>query len=127
MGRETERAYLQRAHVKAWFDHMAAAPQRRADTRFAARVLALWDARRRRGAEPLFVPTIDGAIRAELPLLAFHCPGCQVQGEVDLRTLDRHPETPITGLIPSLSCQRCSPNPPFAQLDGLRPSHDAPR
>lgn len=46
---------------------------------------------------------------------------CQVQGEVDLRTFDRHPETPITdpvALVPALH-----PNPPFAHLDGLRPAN----
>jgi hypothetical protein len=44
------------------------------------------------------------------------CPACQNIGEVDIRTLDRHPLMPISGLIPSLSCRSCSPNPPFAKL-----------
>jgi hypothetical protein len=105
--------------VTAWVAGLKAAPLRRAASRFAARVLSLWDARRERGDTMLFVPTIGAAIRAERPFLTFHCPACRVHGRVDLRTVDRHLETPITSLIPSLSCQRCSPNPPFAKLDGL--------
>jgi hypothetical protein len=49
----------------------------------------------------------------------FYCPACQQVGEVDLRTLDRHPHATIEGLIPALSCRRCRPNPPFAKLIGL--------
>jgi hypothetical protein len=37
----------------------------------------------------------------------------------DLRMLDRHPGGAISGLIPSLSCRRCSPNAPFARLEML--------
>jgi hypothetical protein len=40
-------------------------------------------------------------------------------GSIDLRTLDRHPGASISSLIPSLSCRRCSPNPPFARLEML--------
>jgi len=75
----------------------------------------VWDARRARGAEPLFHPTIGGAIRAGRPWLS----GCGVVGEVDLRRLDRHPATAVTSLIPLASCMRCSPHPPFAKLVGL--------
>jgi hypothetical protein len=35
------------------------------------------------------------------------CPNCKTVGEVDLATLDRHPETPVYGLMPSLACKRC--------------------
>jgi hypothetical protein len=38
---------------------------------------------------------------------------------IDLRTLDRHPGTSISSLIPSISCRRCSPNAPFAKLEML--------
>jgi hypothetical protein len=38
---------------------------------------------------------------------------------VDVRTLDRDPMVSISGLIPSLSCRWCCPNPPFAKLLGL--------
>ena len=40
-------------------------------------------------------------------------------GSVDLRKLDRHPGASISSPIPSLSCRRCSPNPPFAKLEML--------
>jgi hypothetical protein len=119
MGGPSEYTVRMQEEIAAWVADLAAAPQRRAASRFAARVLSLWDARRKRGEPPLFVPTIGACITAERPFLTFHCPACSVQGRVDLRALDRHPETPVTSLIPSLSCQRCMPNPPFAKLDGL--------
>ena len=87
--------------------------------RTAGRIIDLWDARRARGAEPLFHPTIGGAIRAGRPWLTCYCPGCGVVGEIDLRQIDRHPGASIESLIPHLSCQRCSPHPPFARLIGL--------
>ena len=75
---------------------------------------------RARRAEPLFVPTIGAAIRARKPVLMFYCPGCQVVGELNLQNVDRHPGASIESLIPFVSCTRCSPNPPFAKLIGLR-------
>jgi hypothetical protein len=38
---------------------------------------------------------------------------------IGLRTLDRHPGGAISGLIPSLSCRRYSPNAPFARFEML--------
>lgn len=119
MGGPSESTLRAREDIARWAAWFAAAPQRRAAARIAARVLSLWDARRARGVPPLFVPTIGACITAGRPFLTFHCPACSVSGRVDLRTLDRHPETPVTSLIPSLSCQRCTPNPPFATLDGV--------
>ena len=78
----------------------ARAPFERAENRTAARLVDLWDARRARGAEPLFAPTIGAAIRAGRPWLAFYCPGCGVVGQIDLRRLDRHRDTPVKSLIP---------------------------
>jgi hypothetical protein len=40
---------------------------------------------------------------------------------LDLRQLDRHPDTMITGLIPALSCRNCRPHAPFAELVKLSP------
>jgi hypothetical protein len=68
---------------------------------------------------PLFHPTIGGAVRAGRPWLTCYCAGCGVVGEIDLRKTDRHPDASIESLIPQLSCQRCSPHPPFARLIGL--------
>jgi hypothetical protein len=56
---------------------------------------------------------------AGLPWLTFSCPACGQVGSVDLRALDRHPGAAISGLIPSLSCRRCSPNAHFARLEML--------
>lgn len=100
---------------------LAALPEKRRTDRFAGRVVALWTARRARGAEPLFAPTIGAAIRARRPWLSFICPGCRQVGDLDLRAIDRHPHASIESLIPALSCRRCSPNPPFVKLIGLHP------
>jgi|ERR1043165_3059996 hypothetical protein len=119
MGGPSESTLRAREQIARFAEWLAAAPQRRAASRFAARILSLWDARRARGGPLVFVPTIGAAITAGRPFLTFHCPACKVAGRLDLRRLDRHPDTPVTSLIPSLSCQRCTPNPPFAKLDGL--------
>ena len=92
----------------------------------AQKLVAVWNSRAARKARPSFYPTIETAIIAGTPWLAFMCPGCQAVGEVDLRTLDRHPMTPISGLISSLSCRWCCPNPPFAKLMELTPESGFP-
>src|SRR5215210_5129148 len=78
------------------------APAERAENRSAARLIDLWDARRARGAEPLFHPTIGAAIRAGRPWLSCYYPGCGVVGEIDLRRIDRHRAASIESLIPEL-------------------------
>lgn len=68
-------------------------------------------------------PTIGAAIAAGKPWLTFFCPGCQIRGAVDLRVIAKkrrfHPQASIEVLVPSLSCQRCRPQPPHARLTGL--------
>jgi len=89
------------------------------DDAFAASVVDVWNSRLAAGQDLFFTPSIGAAIRGGKPLLAFYCPACGVSGTADLRRLDRHPATPVTSLIPMLSCQRCRPQPPFARLTGL--------
>jgi len=88
-------------------DCLVRGPTERTENRTAARLVDLWDARRARGAEPLFAPTIGAAIPTGRPWLSCHCPGCGVVGENDLRKIDRHRDTPVTSLIPLASCKRC--------------------
>jgi hypothetical protein len=85
----------------------------------AEKLVAVWNSRAARKARPSFYPTIETALLAGAPWLAYQCPSCQLIGDVDLRTLDRHPMMAISGLIPSLSCRWCCSNPPFAKLIGL--------
>lgn len=121
MGRETERQYEQRASLRRMIvETHARLTDRDRKNAVAERVIDLWERRRARGAEPLFHPTIGAAIRAGKPRLTCWCPGCGVVGEIDLRQVDRHPGASIESLIPQISCTRCSPNPPFARLIGLR-------
>jgi len=49
-------------------------------------------------------------------LLWVRCPACRTTQAVDLRTLDRHPWSALTSLIPALSCRACRPHAPFAEL-----------
>jgi hypothetical protein len=101
----------------------------RADLAEAGNVVEVWNSRLAAGRELLFTPTIRAAIMARTPMLTFSCPACLVTGTTDLRKLDRHPQTPVTSLIQSLSCRRCGPNPPFAKLTGLHrdPADNEPR
>ena len=120
MRRETENQWRRREGTRraiAALHALLTDPDRK--NRAAARIVDLWDARRARGAEPLFHPTIGAVIRAGRPWLMCYCPGCGVVGEIDLRRIDRHPGASVESLIPHLSCQRCSPHPPFARLIGL--------
>ena len=85
----------------------------------AQKLVAVWNSRATPKARPSFYPTIETALLTGAPWLAYQCPSCQLIGDVDLRTLDRHPMMAISGLIPSLSCRWCCSNPPFAKLIGL--------
>ena len=85
----------------------------------AQKIVAIWNARQAGGRALWFYPTIGAAIAAGLPWLSFSCPAPGQFGSVDLRTLDRHRGGAISGLIPSLSCGRCSSNAPFARLEML--------
>lgn len=120
MGGPSESNIRASEYIGAVLREWARVPAERAENRTASRIVDLWDARRKRGAEPLFSPSTGAAIRAGRPGLTFYCPGCQVVGEIDLRRLDRHRDTPVTSLIPLASCRRCQPHPPFAKLIGLR-------
>jgi hypothetical protein len=84
----------------------------------ARKIVAIWNARQAGGRALWFYPTIGAAIVAGFPWLSFSCPACRQIGEVDLRTLDRHPAASISSLIPAISC-RCSPHAPFAKLEKL--------
>jgi hypothetical protein len=92
----------------------------------AQKIIAVWNSRAARKARPNFYLTLETALLAGAPWLSFMCPACQGIGEVDLRELDRHPLMPISGLIPSLSCRHCSPNPPFARLLELKLAAEIP-
>ena len=89
------------------------------EERHRRRIVQLWAERLRLGRAASFYPTIGTAIAAGLPWLQAQCPACRTIGEVDLRTIDVHADAPISSLIPRLSCTRCRPHAPFAQLTGL--------
>jgi len=67
-----------------------------------SRLIDLWNARRARGAEPLFHPTIGAAIRAGRPWFSCYCRGCGVVGQIDLGTLDRHRDASASSAVGSL-------------------------
>jgi hypothetical protein len=118
MGRETYSQYRNRLALRRMIEELHATPaERRADA-FAGRVVALWNARLARGADPLLVPTIGAAIRARRHVLAYLCPACGTVGDADLRPFDRHPRASVESLVPALSCSRC-PNGPHVRLLGL--------
>jgi hypothetical protein len=93
-------------------------PQVRADAR---RPVTEWNERQAQRAPLLFSPTIGAAVAAQHWFLWVRCPGCCTTQSIDLRRLDRHPDTMVTGLIPALSCRACRPHAPFAELVKLSP------
>jgi hypothetical protein len=60
--------------------------------------------------------SVAKSLKAQHWFLWVCCPACRTTQAVDLRTLDRHPWSALTGLIPALSCRSCRPHAPFAEL-----------
>jgi hypothetical protein len=118
MGPNRRAQERERAAARAAEEAKRAEAERKAAAE-AQKIVEIWNARQAGGRALWFYPTIGAAIAAGLPWLTFFCPGCRSFSSVDLRTLDRHPRASISSLIPSLSCRRCSPNPPFAELEML--------
>lgn len=97
-------------------EHVAAARVRGArDCARARSLVSLWNSELQRRVHPSFYPTIWTAIIAGYPVLEAVCPACRRIGAIDLRKLDRHPHASVGSVLPALSCQACSPNPPFAR------------
>jgi hypothetical protein len=82
----------------------------------ASRLVAAWNERQAKRMPMLFSPTIGCALKARHWFLWVRCPACHTTQAIDLRTLDRHPWSALTSLIPSLSCRSCRPHAPFAEL-----------
>ena len=82
----------------------------------AERLIGAWNERQAKRMPMLFSPTIGAAIKAGYWFLWARCPACRATGDVDLRSLDRHPDAAVTSLIASLSCRSCRPHAPFAEL-----------
>jgi hypothetical protein len=78
-----------------------------------------WNERLRAGGDPDPSPRLATALTAGFRWLQVLCPNCRTVGEVDLATLDRHPETSIYGLVPSLSCRGCQNARSMPRLLGL--------
>ena len=75
---------------------------------------AAWNERQAKRMPMLFSPTIGCALKARHWFLWVCCPACRTTQA--LRTLDRHPWSALTSLIPALSCRSCRPHAPFADL-----------
>ena len=79
----------------------------------AGRLVSAWNERQAKRMPMLFSPTIGCALKARHWFLWVCCPACRTRQPVDLRTLDRHPWSAISSLIPSLSCRACRPQAPL--------------
>jgi hypothetical protein len=88
----------------------------------AERLIAAWNEGQAKRMPLLFAPTINAAIVARHWHLWIRCPACRTTSSIDLRTLDRHRDAAVSGLIPALSRRSCRPNAPFAELLKLAPS-----
>jgi hypothetical protein len=109
---------LRRDAEKAAAARRARNPEIQAD---ALRLITEWNERQGRRAPLLFSPTIGAAIAAQHWWLWVRCPACCTTKSIDLRRLDRHPDTMVTSLIPALSSRNRRPHAPFADLVKLSP------
>jgi hypothetical protein len=91
-------------------EERATDPQITAD---AERLVAVWNERQVKRMPMLFSPTIGAAVAAGYWFLWVRCSACRTINAIDLRTLDRHHDAAVTGLIPALSCRSCRPNAPL--------------
>ena len=66
-----------------------------------------WNRLMERGQKPSWSPMIGIALAAKFYFLDVWCPGCRQRKQVDLRKLERHPQTTLYGLIPKFSCTAC--------------------
>jgi len=66
----------------------------------AERLVAAWNERQAKRMPMLFAPTIGAAIAARHWWLWVRCPACHTTNAIDLRTLDHHPDSAITSLMP---------------------------
>jgi hypothetical protein len=78
-----------------------------------------WNERIRAGGDLNPSPLLGTALTAGFRWLQISCPDCCTVGEVDLATVVRHPEAPISSLVPSLSCSRCPYSKMTPRLVGL--------
>jgi hypothetical protein len=78
----------------------------------AGRLVAAWNERQAKRKLMLFSPTIGCALKARHWFLWVRFPACRTTQAVDLQTLDRHPWSAISSLIPALSCRSCHPHTP---------------
>jgi hypothetical protein len=95
-----------------------AAARRAADAQVLAdaeRLIAAWNERQARRMPLLFAPTIGAALASRHHFLWVYCPACRTTQDIDLRTLDRHPDAAVTSLVPLLSCRSCRLHELFAE------------
>jgi hypothetical protein len=97
-------------------DREAARLNRTAHHALCVEAVTEWNRLMDRRHKPGWSPALGVAIAAGFHFLDVRCPGCRQLKQVDLRTLGRHPQTTLYGLIPALSCQNCRPSPPLAHL-----------
>jgi hypothetical protein len=68
----------------------------------ADHLVAVWNERQAKWMSMQFSPTIGAAITAGHWFLWVRCPACRTMSPVDLRSLGRHRNAAVTGLIPAL-------------------------
>jgi hypothetical protein len=107
---ESERAAVAAKEAEA---RRALGPQIKRDAEW---IVVAWNRRQELHAPSLFSPTIGAALTARHWFLWVRCPACRTISSIDLRRLDWHPDSAVTGLIPVLSCRSCRPHAPFAEL-----------
>jgi hypothetical protein len=78
-----------------------------------------WNERLRAGADPDPAPLLGTALAAGFRFLQVTCLDCQTIGEVDLATVDRHPEASLSSLVPSMKCKGCPNSIRMPRLTGL--------
>jgi len=81
------------------------------------------------GQAPKDCPTLAQAINGARPMLWAKCRRCNAEPQVDLRQLNRPPDTPVMAFELALYCKACSGSGRYrvrADILGLLPADDDP-
>jgi hypothetical protein len=85
----------------------------------AACAIIEWNGRLQRDEPISTVRTIGAALAVGYYWATIFCPGCRTVVDLDLRTIDRHPDAAVTSLLTALRCSFCVGNAPMPRLLGL--------
>jgi hypothetical protein len=95
------------------------AEQAEASKAYARRIMALFNARIRRGRRPAFFPTIQCCVVADETALETVCPGCGMITHNHIGGDKYHPLATVAMLLFKVGCSRCGERAPLPRIRAI--------